>query len=209
MKKKEFGVLFGISVSLKITMAVILGLVSLIVIVLYCLVDSARAELTFAVGLLGGAAMIYAAYYAGISLRVAKYEGKQQRSFEILSSLNSIVMGKVRHLIEDEVFTKKIAPAELYQKILSDLDLLSGITALLGQFEDISIGVQYGYMDEDVLFYSLGFLVPWNFEGLKHYIDEERLRTGEEKLYCETEKLANAWNSRQSLRTGKTYQWPL
>jgi len=132
MKKKEFGVLFGISVSLKITMAVILGLVSLIVIVLYCLVDSARAELTFAVGLLGGAAMIYAAYYAGISLRVAKYEGKQQRSFEILSSLNSIVMGKVRHLIEDEVFTKKIAPAELYQKILSDLDLLSGITALLG-----------------------------------------------------------------------------
>lgn len=205
-KAKEPGVLFGLS--LKVTIALVLAIIALIAILLHIFIPKAREEIAFGTAVAGGAAVVYGAYYAGVSLKVATEQTKKHRSFQMLQNLNRIDMVRVRLLIENEVSEKNISPEELYKKMVGDQKLLSAVTTLLGLFEDISVGIQFGYLDEDVLFYSLGFLLPWHFEGLKYYVEEERKKNNESRLYCEAEKLSHAWKPHTSLLHGEIYKFP-
>jgi hypothetical protein len=164
MKADEPGVLFGLW--LKVTIALVLILISLVVILLHIFIPSAREEIAFATAVVGGAALVYAGYYAGVSAKFAREQAKKEHSFRILESLNRLDMAEVELLIENEVSKKDISPADLYQKIIGDIKLLGSVTTILGIWEDISIGIQFGYFDEDVLFYSLSFLVPWHFNSV-------------------------------------------
>ncbi|MCK4543562.1 MAG: hypothetical protein KAU17_15130 [Spirochaetales bacterium] len=203
MAKNEIGVLGHISV--KITIAIAIAVVALIVILLHIFVPSARKELEFAIAVIGGATAIYAGYYTALSIRMHSERQKRRSSFEALAPLSNIDMAKIRTLVEKEIKPKDISPEELYHKIMDDHNLYSAVNSLLGLFEDISIGIQKDYFDEEVLFYSLGYMVPWYFDGLRHFIDQER--KADSYLYWDTEKLATAWRSHKSLMTGKTYEF--
>ncbi len=205
MKTDEPGVLFGLS--LKVTIALVLILISLAVILLYIFIPSARGQIAFATAVVGGAAVVYAGYYAGVSVKLAREQAKKEHSFGMLETLNCLDMAGVRVLIENEVSNKDISPTDLYQKIIGDTELLRSIMSVFGFWEDISVGIQFGYLDEEVLFYSLSFLIPWHFDSLKHYIDEERQRINNPHLYIEMGKLADAWKNDKSLLTGETYTW--
>jgi len=163
-----------------------------------------RNELRFLTALLGGAAMVYAGYYAGATLRINLARDKQHRGSEILQSLNNIDMASIRVFIEKEIDTKEISQQDLYDKILNNREVLSRITVILGFFEYVSIAIQEDYADEVFLYKSLGFLVPWTFYSLNSYIKEERTRLDESALYIELEKLADAWKKKTSLITGKS-----
>lgn len=205
MKTNEPGVLFGLS--LKVTLALVVGIVSLIVVLLHIFIPNARDEISFATAVIGGAAVVYGGYYAGVSVRVAMQRAKADHSFQMLNALNSIDMAKIRILIENEIYQKDVPPAEVYDRIVGDNELLSAVTTIFGLWEDVSIGVRLDYLDEDVLFYSLSFLIPWHFENLKQYIYEERKRNSNPHVYIEMEKLADAWKNDKSLLTGKAYTW--
>jgi len=212
-KTKQPGVLFGLS--LKITVAVLLGVVVLALILLHILMQSAKDEIEFATAVAGGAAVIYGAYYASVSLRVAtkqaKTDAEEKRkleSFHVLLNMHSMRLTRLRRFIEDEVKDRnEIAPKDLHDRIVGEQRLLSAVNATFGLWEDISIGIQYGCLDEDVMFYSLAFVVPWHLEMLWAYIAEER-EIADNHMYCEMEKLATAWKDRKSLLTGEEYHWP-
>ncbi|MHC4445710.1 MAG: DUF4760 domain-containing protein [Planctomycetota bacterium] len=203
MKIKEIGVLGRISV--KITIAIVIAAIALLVILLHIFLPDARKELEFATAVVGGATAIYAGYYTATSIRINSERQKKRSSFDALAPLNNIDMANLRILIEREVMPKDISPEDLYKKITNDPKLLTSVTSLLGLFEDISIGIQKDYFDEEVLFYSLSFMVPWYFDGLRHFVDQERKQG--KHLYCEVEKLATAWKSDKSLMTGKIYEF--
>jgi len=208
MKTNEDDVIFGIS--LKVTLAILLAIISLILILSHIFIPKIRSEITFATAVVGGAAVVYAAYYAGLSAKLVTKQGKQHAAFQVLEALTSPEMMLIRLRIENEISEKNVsvAPEKLYETIIADEKLLGGIRTLLGLFEKISVGIRLGYLDEDVLYYTLGFLLPFHFESLQHYIDQRRTHDKEPHLYWEVEQLRNAWGSHTSLRTGKAYTWP-
>ena len=205
MKTKEVGVIFGISV--KVTLAILLAIIALSVIVLHVFIPKIRGELSFATAVVGGTAVVYAGYYAGISVKLTLEQSRMEHSFEILSCLNTLDMARIRLLIESESSQRSISPEALYKKINEDKDLLSAVTTILGLWEDTSIGIRLGYLSEDILFYSLSFIIPMHFDGLRHFIDEERKRYNDAYLFCELEKLADTWKNKRSLLTGEVYEF--
>jgi hypothetical protein len=204
MSEKTVGVLSQISFKFKVTVAICLVLAVILLFTLFIILPDYRNELRFLTALLGGAAMVYAGYYAGARLRINLARDKQHRGSEIIQSLNNIDMASIRVFIEKEINTKEISQQDLYDKILNDPEVLSMITVILGFFEYVSIAIQEDYADEVFLYKSLGFLVPWTFYSLNSYIIEERTRLDESALYIELEKLADAWKKKTSLLTGKS-----
>ncbi|MCK4735072.1 MAG: DUF4760 domain-containing protein [Methanophagales archaeon] len=204
MSEKTVGVLSQISFKFKVTVAICLVLAVILLFTLFIILPDYRNELRFLTALLGGAAMVYAGYYAGATLRINLARDKQHRGSEIIQSLNNIDMASIRVFIEKEINTKEISQQDLYDKILNDPVVLSRITVILGFFEYVSIAIQEDYADEVFLYKSLGFLVPWTFYSLNSYIKEERTRLDESALYIELEKLADAWKKKTSLLTGKS-----
>jgi hypothetical protein len=203
MSKYEPGVLGRISI--KFTIAVVLAVLAIVVILVHVFVAKAREELQFALVVVGGTAAVYAGYYTANTVQQNAKLQKRRSSFEALAPMNNIDMASIRILVEKEIRPKNISPKELYQKITTDRELLTAISSLLGLFEDISIGIQQDYFDEDILFYSISFLVPCYFDGLRPYIDEERKR--DPHFFCEVEKLAVAWKAGKSMMTGKKYEF--
>lgn len=201
MSEETVGVLSQIS--FKVTVAICLVLAVIVLFILFIILPDYRNELSFLTALLGGAAVVYAGYYAGATLKINLARDKQHRSFEILQSLNNIDMASIRVFIEKEI-TEEISQKDLYDKILDTREFLSMITVILGFFEEVSIAIQEDYADEVFLYRSLGFIVPWTFYSLNSYIKEERTRLNENSLYIELEKLADAWKKKTSLITGKS-----
>jgi hypothetical protein len=192
-------------VNLKITIAVVLAISVVTAIGAYLMAPLARQQISFICAVVGGAATVYAAYYAGASVRSTLEQKRRHNAFDILQTFLRVDTTSVRILIDQEIRDANMSPKQLYDKILGDHPLLAGVTALLGQFETVSIAVQEEYADEEVLFYALSFLVPWAFFGLRHYIAETRKVDDNPDLYIELEKLAHAWRERKSLLSGRVF----
>jgi len=199
--KKDIGVLLMLVLVHKVTIATVLASVSLIIILLYIFFVQYRDEIAFAVAVVVCAAMVYVGYFTAASVRQKADMEKKNRSFSIIRLFNSMKITKIRIQIEMKVSEKRQseAPSALYQAVDKDKELVAGIRVLLGLFEIISIGIQDDYYDEEALYNSLGFLVPYHFDSLRFYIDQLRIIDKEERLYCETEKMRNAWQGRKSL----------
>lgn len=206
METKKVGELIGLHI--KVTIALLLSVVSLIIILLYIIRPTIRAELTFVTAVLGGSSAIYAGYYTGISVRLANKQAKMEHSFKILSLLNTDFVARIEQLIEDKGTDPDVAPQNLYKSIRDDKTLQKAVATVLGLWDDVSIGIRLGYFDEDVLFYSLSFLIPWHVENLIYFIRQERERLKDPYVLWEVERLAGAWKDNKSLVTGKTFKYP-
>jgi hypothetical protein len=197
------GVVAVFRVPVKITWAVVLGLASAVVLLVFFKVPERREELKFVISVLAGAAVLYTAYYAGTTLRRSSRMARITAALAILKELNSIDMAKIRTLIDRDLKDMNLSPQQVYERIMNDEALLTALTAYLGILEDAAIAIDTEYADEEILHRSMSFLVPWTFEGLRHYIDEERSRSKETMLYCELEGLSVAWRSGRFLRSGR------
>jgi len=202
ISKITIGILLAI---LGVLRRILLAILALIVIVLHICYPKIQKELEFTMAVTGGAAVVYAAYYAAKAFHQNAIQQKLHRSFQAITPLNNIDQASIRILVEKEIKPKNISPEQLYEKITSDHNLLTAVTTLLGLFEDISIGIQKGYYDEETLFLSISFIVPWYFEGLRPYIDEERKNYCSD-LFSEGEKLSIAWKANKSMVTGKKFE---
>ncbi|HEX8636132.1 MAG TPA: DUF4760 domain-containing protein [Pyrinomonadaceae bacterium] len=189
------------SVRVKLTVFIILAIVSVLVVVIHILAPAYRGEIEFATAVAGGAAVVYAGYYTAISLRISIDQNKKNNAFKLLSELNDVDLVKIRTLVEKEIPAENLTRKQMHDKILNDQILLAGVTNILGIFEDLAIAIQHDQVDEEVLHASLVFLIPWTFDKLKPYIDEERREA--QVLYCEMEKLRDAWRAQRYLRTGE------
>ena len=176
----------------------------MIAILLYVLLEEqSRTFIQFSVLVIGGAAAIYAAFYAGRTLHENIERAAKDRAFDILYQLNNIDMAKIRILILPHVRDKEklsqTSAEAFHGKVLADPDLANGVRVLLGLLEDTSIAIREGHANEEVLYKSLKFLVPWTYSGLKLYIDQERHLTGPnaDSLFCELEDLSNAWENKE------------
>lgn len=191
-------------VNISIPLWVVLSIGAIVFLLLYFTAPQYREHLKFVGILLASMAAIYSAYYVGATLRVRIDQDKLARSFHSLEQLNlpHVVAGRKRieKLVEE---CAQLGPADLYDKIYADKRLLRDITAFLGSLEDIAIAISQGYVDEKVMYRSLCYIVTWNLDRMRSYIDEERKRSGDDRLFCEIECLARTWKERKLLTTGR------
>ena len=201
MTRREPGAL--VSLNIKIGVAIILLFLGIILCGLYIKYNQIREELTFISAIIGGLAMVYSSYYLSLTLRENIRREKLRRAFYFTEKLNSIDRAGIRVFIEKELHGGEIPPADFHEKIISDRDLHSAIKSLLGLFEDISIAIQYDYIDEEATYQSLAFLIPFIYQTFLPFIKEERRRFERPSLFYELEKLAGSWKLKKSLLTGK------
>lgn len=90
----------------------------------------------------------------------------------------------------------------LYQEIVRRKKLLRAVTRLLGLYEEVSIAVQTGEIDELTAHRALRASMSFHFRHLKPYVEQARLASGEFGLYAEAEKLVTSWEQGRKLSTG-------
>ena len=187
----------------KITIILCIIFVSMPLLLFFIFSPDSREVVSYFTALIGGAAIVYSAFYAGKTLKTNQSQMKLQRSYEISLCLNDMDTMKMRLFIAEEVNVKDFSPKEIYERIKKDRDLESKIRVLLNLFEVISISIQYEYADEGFLYKFYGFILPYTYKGLRPYIEEFR-EVSNDKLICvEFEKLAKAWEEGKSILTGK------
>lgn len=198
---QQTGVLFGVKVT--ISVFVVMAVIAVFLIAAYYLLPGLRSELTFFSAIIAALGIVYNGYYNAATLRESIDRDKMHRAFEFTKELNEIDRAKIRVFIENNINVSSTAPHEIHSKIIEDEYLHSAIKSMLCVFEDASIAVQKGYVDESTLFASLSFLLPRTFEDFKSFIQEERRRFQDERLFSEIERLSNAWSANRSIITGK------
>lgn len=78
---------------------------------------------------------------------------------------------------------------------------------ILNVFEDISVAVQEGFIDEEIIFLCIKTLYVRYVSDLEPYILHERIfRDNKNSLYQESIKLRNAWKENKFLTTGETFK---
>ena len=196
---------WNVNFNINITIAIVLGVASLVIILFHWLFPPYRDELVFAVGVAGGAAAIYLGFYTSRSLIVNVERQKQQNAFELLRDLYRVDTSTIILLIREN-FGADVSANDHCQKIEKDKELHRSILTLLGVFEDTSLAIQSDMACEKILYFSLGFLVPWIYENMKPFIEYRRKKDNDPTIYLEIEKLATSWKDKKSMMDGTQFE---
>ena len=86
------------------------------------------------------------------------------------------------------------ADEKQYDRISQDPKLKVKLLQVLGIFEDISIAIRRGIVDEQFLKDSLRSMVLLYYHGFEGYIKGLRRKTSNPRYYLELENLKNEWN---------------
>lgn len=189
--ESDVGLIARLSLPVGIGILTILGAVGLIA--LFIFAPERRDVVIFAAAVVGGAAAVYSAFYAASTLRVAVARDRLARSFEMLNKLNEPSMTDLRVFVQKNVVNDDLNAVELFDLINNDARNLSIVTSVLGTYEDFTIAIQRGLVDERVMYCSAGYMVTWTYQNLRLYIDECRRRDKNPHLYREMESLAQTW----------------
>lgn len=172
---------------------------------LYWKVDDAHETLNDVYAAIGGAAVIYAAYATGAAVMDNARRHKADRTFEMLDRYNDLASVEVRQFLRENIEGKKFTTESMLKFLQNkkNKESYARIMSLLGFFEDMAIAVDEDYVDEDLLYRSLGYMVPWTFDLLRPFISEFRQHASQtnhghdtDALFEEVERLRNRWNRR-------------
>jgi hypothetical protein len=189
-------------VIVRLTWGVVIPVAALAFIVAFHFLNDMRGEIKFAAAVVGGAAAIFSAYYAGIALYINLYRERQKRAYEIIYSFNNPDSVRARVAIDNEL-KKTSSDAIDFNAIVVDEEKHASVRHLLGVLEDLAIGVKSGYADEAVLFCALNYLVVKYYDALKMFIDAVRTTRNNKLLYTDLEGLAANWKKDQSYINGE------
>lgn len=188
-----------IEVKFRITLAFILILFSLAFTSIYHFLPSYRDTLIFLTAIIGGSAALYTAFYTAQSLIIGLQRDKIKSAFELTRQLDSIELIKVRTLVIDELSNRDIEEGRVWEIITSDKDKHDAVRSVLNHLEDISIAIQRGLVDEEVIYLALGYLAPHIYKTLKPYIEDQRDKRRFSKLASELELLVKSWENKKFL----------
>jgi len=204
-RSKKIGDLLSFNVRISLAFALFI-LVILFIIIYFLCASAYREDLKFFAILIGTSTAIYSAYFVGASLRMQVYHEKQKSSFEILGLLNRPEFVEVRNFLEREVDChERLSDTDLFNKISTNKELANAVTIVMGILEDMSIAIQYDYVDEDILHCSLSSIVIRNFSGLRGWLEQNRRTIDDEELGIEWQKLVDSWKSGKRLSDGTKF----
>ncbi|MBT9168451.1 MAG: hypothetical protein DDT19_01796 [Syntrophomonadaceae bacterium] len=198
--------IYEVKINIFITVFLIAASVALILSFIYFKDDKdAQAAIAFSVSIIVGIAVIYTAFYIGQSMKINLRRDMLKQSIEVINRVEGMEISKVRSFIRDELSSGKISqtPEEVYKMITADKDLCDAVITVLGYFEDISILIQKGYVEEELLYMSFCPTVPFYYKALEPYINKVREQRNDPSIYIEFTKLSTSWSSKKYLYSNK------
>ena len=187
----------------RLTLAVLLILFGSLAIAAFALLPAYRELLIFSSAIVGGGATIYAAYFAALTLRINLKRDMLKSALHITNRINCIELTKVRTFVEERLGNGNIAPTEIHKEVTKDKEIHDAVRIVLNHLEDVSISIQKGDSDEEMVYMALCGIVKNFFNSLKPYIYERRKLDDSPNAYVELELLAKCWESGKYLSTGK------
>lgn len=191
------------SFKVKITISIVLTLLGVILIWAFIYFGQYREIFAFSTAVSAGLAAIYAGFYIALTLRCTLQRDKLRSAADVLKTIGGIELHDVRNFIIKNLEFEETKPAELHDKIMKDEKIYHAVTTVLGQFEDLSICIQKDLYDEELLYMSLYFMIPYFYNSLKTHIEALRIKYNDPGLFCELQKLAYSWESKRYLSSGK------
>jgi hypothetical protein len=164
--------------------------------------------LTFFAAISAGLGIVYAGYYARITLETSMHRDAIRYSLKLTNLLNSHEITEIRAKIIQEIDHHNLSPKQMQQKINENSGLNAGVNTLLGYLEDVSIAIQTKCADEQTLYRSLKITVKYYFEIFHEYIKEERNQLKDVSLSGEFEKLYLAWRDQKSILSNRKIEVP-
>jgi hypothetical protein len=157
----------------------------------------------FAGLVIGGAGVLFGAFYGFLVAADASSVARRRRSLEIIDQLNKQEIVRTRIKLETAI---KEAPNSYWQLTSKD-ELKADTYFYLGLLEDIALTIRSNVADEKVLYDSLSFMLHEVYKTFQPFIEGLRAaHGGDETLYCEIEKLSKQWNEGRSYRTNKMFK---
>lgn len=154
--------------------------------------------------MIGGLSAIYAAFYTAQSLEVHSEQKIVKNSFEMIAVLSTKEIAKLRHYLTDAFDHEEAKKKEFYKEIISKPNTHTALKTLLNLYENVSIAIQYGYVDEKIMHKALAFILPNIQDTFSEYTKQARTNNEDRRILLEVEKLANAWRCNKFLKTGET-----
>lgn len=181
-----------------------LSLLAIILSVCFIIFSNIRTELTFITIVIGGIAAIYTAFYTAQSLRIRSKQEIIKNSFEMIALLSTREIVKLRHDLSSKFNHDKVNNENFYKTIVSDTSIHTALKTLLNLFDNLSIAIQREYVDEKIIHKAFSFVIPNTCKTFMPYINRLREKFRDDRILCEVEKLANAWQENKFLKTGET-----
>lgn len=202
-KRVETGRIGVFEFKVRFTVAALLIILGSLAIATVAYLPAYRELLIFSSTIVGGGAVIYAAYFAALTLRINLKRDMLKSALSIINIVNGHELTKVRTLIEEKLKNGNIAQTEIYKVVTDDKETHDAVRIVLNHLENVSISVQMGDSDEEMVYRGLCWIVPNVFNSLRPYITERRRRVDASLLFIELERLAKCWESGKYLSTGK------
>lgn len=133
---------------------------------------------------------------AGLALRSVKADHerrKKQATFEFVQKIRPAWI-EAKHAIEEKWGDEPLTSKELLE-IDSDFQLLKLVRNLLGQLEHLSVGMNSGVFDKDLLYRMSGSQLIGIYHRLHTYID--RVQKNSPKAYVEYQDLVKSFEDRK------------
>jgi len=138
---------------------------------------------------------------AGLALKSLKADHerrKKQATFEFVQKIRPAWL-EAKHAIEEKWGDEPLTSKELLE-IDSDFQLLKLVRNLLGQLEHLSVGMNSGVFDKDLLYRMSGSQLISIYHRLHTYID--RAQKSSPKAYIEYQDLVKSFEDRRRTRPG-------
>ncbi|RQV94574.1 DUF4760 domain-containing protein [bacterium] len=159
-----------------------------------------RDSMEFAGAVIGGAGVLFSAFYGFLVAADSAAVARRRRSLEIIDQLNEQHIVRTRVMLETGI---KKSP-DPYEYLTSKDNLKADTHFYLGLLEDIALTIRSHVADEQVLYESLSFILTEAYKTFQPFIDSLRAEySGDQTLYSEIEKLSQRWSICRSYRTNK------
>lgn len=159
-----------------------------------------RESMEFAGAVIGGAGVLFGAFYGFLVAADSSAMARRRRSLEIIDQLNKQEIVRTRIKLENAVK----ASSDPYADLTSEDELKADTYFYLGLLEDIALTIRSHVADEQVLYESLSFMLQETHKIFQPFIEGMRVaHGGNDTLYCEIERLSERWNACRSYRTTK------
>ena len=191
-----------VRVVLRPTVLVCLLALGALLVVAFAIFPEARPVIVYATASAGGLAALYTAYYNAANIRLQLAQNRQGRAFEFITSFNDVSFTRGR-VLYDALGIEGLAPDTVVEKIKADEELRANALMIINLYESLSIGIQRGYVDEDVAFLFFATILPADVADLMPFIRYTRKKHEDPLVWAQTVKLANAWQARESMIDSK------
>ncbi|MBE0662112.1 MAG: DUF4760 domain-containing protein [Bacteroidales bacterium] len=179
--------------TLKLKFLYLLVLLFAVFIVLFITLPNNKDLVIFSITVLGGLAAIYSAFFVALSIKQKVNHDRISGCFKFMERHSNIDLQKLKSYLLKNFNVNDVKPSEIFERIVVDEDLHTAVRTTLNLYEEISVAIQFEFVDEKAMYKLVNEVTIIYYNNFKKYITEFRERNNNPTIWIEFTKLATSW----------------